>query len=232
MKKSFVQFQKAFTLAEVLITLVIIGVIAAMTIPTAINNTKEQELKSQFKKVYSTITQAVNKTEMNDFYGYARCYMQNDLNSSSGNKQWVIDDCENFYKAFLKNLQVQKVCQGNSLSEGCIPKYQSYNTSSSCGRFNQNNIENNNFSYVLSDGQIIILYGTVSTAYPLFLVDINGHKGPNAYGIDLFSFYMAKEDDTSVYIHNSFVSGNACQFKVDKGRYTEEMIQYALIGKK
>ena len=39
-----------FTLAEVLITLVIIGVIAAMTIPTLMNNTNSQEFRSAFKK--------------------------------------------------------------------------------------------------------------------------------------------------------------------------------------
>ena len=42
---------KAFTLAEVLITLVIIGVIAAMTISTLMNNTNNQELVSRLKKL-------------------------------------------------------------------------------------------------------------------------------------------------------------------------------------
>ena len=47
----------AFTLAEVLITLVIIGVIVSMTIPTLINKTQNQEFVSRLKKTYSTFAQ-------------------------------------------------------------------------------------------------------------------------------------------------------------------------------
>lgn len=53
MKKS------GFTLAEVLITLVIIGVIAAMTVPTLMNNTNSQEFRSALKKAISALNQAV-----------------------------------------------------------------------------------------------------------------------------------------------------------------------------
>ena len=52
MKKS------GFTLAEVLITLGIIGVVAAMTIPTLIANTNSAKFRSQFKKSISTLNQA------------------------------------------------------------------------------------------------------------------------------------------------------------------------------
>ena len=47
-----------FTLAEVLITLGIIGVVAAMTIPTLIANTNSAKFRSQFKKTISTLNQA------------------------------------------------------------------------------------------------------------------------------------------------------------------------------
>lgn len=48
-----------FTLAEVLITLGIIGVVAAMTIPTLMNQTGQAEFKAGFKKMVSTLNQAV-----------------------------------------------------------------------------------------------------------------------------------------------------------------------------
>lgn len=54
MKKSL-----GFTLAEVLITLIIIGVIAAMTIPTLLSNTKGKELEVGLKKAVSSINQAI-----------------------------------------------------------------------------------------------------------------------------------------------------------------------------
>ena len=50
--------KRAFTLAEVLITLGIIGVVAAMTIPTLIANTNSAKFKSQYKKTLSTLNQA------------------------------------------------------------------------------------------------------------------------------------------------------------------------------
>lgn len=53
MKKRF-----GFTLAEVLITLGIIGVVAAMTVPTLIQNTNSAKFSAQFKKSVSTLSQA------------------------------------------------------------------------------------------------------------------------------------------------------------------------------
>ena len=52
-------FSNAFTLAEVLITLTIIGVVAAMTMPTLINNTNGAQFKTAYKKALSVLNQAV-----------------------------------------------------------------------------------------------------------------------------------------------------------------------------
>ncbi|MDD3238151.1 MAG: prepilin-type N-terminal cleavage/methylation domain-containing protein [Candidatus Gastranaerophilales bacterium] len=52
--------KKAFTLAEVLITLVIIGVIAAITIPSLLNNTNKEEYKTALKKSVSTLNNAIS----------------------------------------------------------------------------------------------------------------------------------------------------------------------------
>lgn len=217
------KFKQGFTLAEVLITLVIIGVIAALTIPTAINNTKEQELKSQFAKAYSTISQALYKTEMNDFYGYARCYYPYNLETNV-TQQYIPDDCVKFFNAFEKYLSVQKICKGNALSDGCIPKYKTY--FSGWYGYSENNINNVNYVYVLANGQIIIYYDI--GALPLFLVDINGMKGPNDYGFDLFSFAIKKHDYSGMYI------GGDLDFPVRSSgsKTTNQMIEYSLAGKK
>ncbi|MBQ8460424.1 type II secretion system protein [bacterium] len=60
LRKSLIELKKndGFTLAEVLITLGIIGVVAAMTIPTLIANVQGQRVRSQFKKTLSTLNQA------------------------------------------------------------------------------------------------------------------------------------------------------------------------------
>ena len=49
----------AFTLAEVLITLGIIGIVAAMTIPTLINKKQKAEIETQLKENYSIIQQSL-----------------------------------------------------------------------------------------------------------------------------------------------------------------------------
>ena len=67
-----------FTLAEVLITLGIIGVVAAMTIPTLISNTNGAKFRSQFKKTLSTLNQAGLMAQAQYDFDYAgttgKCY--------------------------------------------------------------------------------------------------------------------------------------------------------------
>ena len=63
--------KNAFTLAEVLITLGIIGVVAAMTIPTLIANMTSQRYRSQFKKTVSTLSQAARLNKAHYDWDYA-----------------------------------------------------------------------------------------------------------------------------------------------------------------
>lgn len=56
---------KAFTLSETLITLGIIGVVAALTMPAVITNYQKKQTSAQLKKAYSTFAQAWFKRNMN-----------------------------------------------------------------------------------------------------------------------------------------------------------------------
>ena len=84
--------KKGFTLAEVLITLAIIGVVAALTIPSVIVKTQQQEFKTAAKKAYSVLSQAVQLTEVKDGYTFA--------------------DEGYFIEALIKNMNVVKVEDG------------------------------------------------------------------------------------------------------------------------
>lgn len=223
MNNIVLKLKYGFTLAEVLITLVIIGVIAAMTIPTLINKTQDQEFKSQFSKAFSTVSQAIYKTETNDFYGYAKCYYPKPR--LDGMEQYYPQDCSSFFSKLIKNLQVQKICNNNALSGGCVPVYD-YTPNGGCSGFSKNSIENTDKAIVLSNGQIIIPYTLSDTTYPLFLIDINGQKGPNAYGKDLFAFLIFRDVDAGMYAGND----GRCDAPVSGGRTTEEMIKYSLAG--
>ena len=55
--------KSGFTLAEVLITLGIIGVVAAMTLPTLIQKNQETELTTRAKRMYSEVNQAIKLYE-------------------------------------------------------------------------------------------------------------------------------------------------------------------------
>ncbi|MCR4881409.1 MAG: type II secretion system GspH family protein [bacterium] len=58
--------KRGFTLAEVLVTLLVIGVIAALTIPQLINSTEERQYKTAYKKAVSTIANATELMEANE----------------------------------------------------------------------------------------------------------------------------------------------------------------------
>lgn len=57
---------KAFTLAEVLITLGIIGVVASLTIPTLYNNFQKQATITKLKNAYTTLYQAIRLSEIDN----------------------------------------------------------------------------------------------------------------------------------------------------------------------
>ena len=78
--------QSGFTLAEVLITLGIIGVVAAMTLPTLIQNYQKRVVETRLQKFYSNINQAVQLAELQ--YGDKKIWYQDVgglLTDSEGN---------------------------------------------------------------------------------------------------------------------------------------------------
>ena len=87
----------AFTLAEVLITLGIIGVVAAMTLPTLIESHNRQVVETRLEKFYSTINQAIVRAEV-DFGDRSDWYQDTNnietdengkpINGSSGVEKW------------------------------------------------------------------------------------------------------------------------------------------------
>ena len=74
MKKSL-----GFTLAEVLITLAIIGVVATMTLPTLMTNTGEQQAKTALKKGVNILTEAVQMHEAMEGFNFATIKGTNDI---------------------------------------------------------------------------------------------------------------------------------------------------------
>ena len=222
----------AFTLAEVLITLGIIGVVAAMTIPTISHNIQQAVLKNQFKKFYSTFWQAVIGIQTKEGRPI-QCYYWDENNPYTGKCTAICDEddknqygncksgtyycketgeslptdinghmseCSDFYEElFLKTLKTTKICKDHAYEQGCLPedfrgvdvvkseqnpdKEQDPN-----GMFSDASVKNNYPVFVLSDGTYIIEYNRYFAGAPVFAADINGTKGPNKWGYDIFAF--------------------------------------------
>lgn len=215
---------KGFTLAEVLITLGVIGVVAAMTLPMLIQNYQKTVLKSQFKKTYTTLFNAVKLAQSKNeapvycfyweksMYPGAVCVERNEYGTCTKwempdgsalpqNYNGRYSDCISFYKdkLFGSVLKYAKYCKNNALSNGCITdQYRgvdkikaeiddSVEYDPNMG-FSDNILKKSGEAWVLVDGTLILRWcgGTCST--PIFMVDINGHKRPNKWGYDIFSF--------------------------------------------
>lgn len=89
-----------FTLAETLITLGIIGIVAAMTLPTVINNYKKQVAVNKLKKFYSVMTQAIQTEEArNDSLEY---WMPDCEGQSDCFEKWYNEHLDKHIKSALK----------------------------------------------------------------------------------------------------------------------------------
>ncbi len=247
----------AFTLAEVLITLGIIGVVAAMTIPVLLSQYKDMVAKQQFKRAYSVIQQAFQAVYADDGYIYgcyywdknpypsSVCVEQNDAgiciktempdgSPVPSNYTGEYTGCDDFTKALEKHLNIIKKCENNAFANGCIPKYTGIDTyfkeqdenlsddmaeqkSSGCDGWTQNKLENECTAYVLSDGTIILLY---RKNFRLFAIDINGMKGPNKWGHDLFAFGARGSINKPPYVATDL----ACNPTQEGGRSTYVML--------
>lgn len=142
--------KRAFTLAEVLITLGIIGVVAALTIPTLMANYKKSVAKNQFKKTYSTLTNAFNQT-VQDLGESVNC----------SNQSYTSEACKELWNEFVKNLNVVKYCETDAYAQGCVPNYspEIFPRTQGCGGFSAAQIKEQQPAAVLADGSIIFPYG-------------------------------------------------------------------------
>lgn len=180
----------AFTLAEVLITLAIIGVVAALTLPGFINETKKQETVSQVKKVYSVLSQAFALAESDGKEVKDWGWLAN--NSSQG--------ARNAVSVLAPYLNITKNCGTNT---GCFPAVQ-YPSLNNVG-FMDIDGDATYAKFILNDGSLIgiisrspdcsYVFGTnpaLSNACGIIFTDVNGFKGPNKMAKDLFVFYITK----------------------------------------
>jgi len=158
----------AFTLAEVLIVIGILGMVAEMTIPTLMNNVDSKVQKVGLKKSFSTLSQAYLS-------------LQTDNNGSIANICAVNDsDClANLFKPYLRY----------SSSTSGLPN--STNLPNCWNNADLPDAAETQTCLVLNDGTSVSFdmeWGDCTNRCALINVDVNGVKKPNQWGKDRYGF--------------------------------------------
>ena len=109
--------KKAFTLAEVLITLGIIGIVAAMTMPTLIHNHNKKVIETRLKKFYSSINQAIIMSELEN--GDKKDWQLYYLNAPECTADTHSKEClrlvyDKYFKKYLKTTKAKWIDSSSS----------------------------------------------------------------------------------------------------------------------
>ncbi len=220
---------KAFTLAEVLITLGIIGAVAAMTLPAIIQKKNNIETVTRLKKAYSMLNQAFKMASVK--YGDVRDWAE-------WNDAEVILD-----KYIIPEIKGAKK-YGKALDSKLSLCYDSNFKLQGIGTDNPSQytwfdgvfisapfITNKTASFKLSDGSCVGLnpsgaIGTNGSNYEyMLIIDINGMNGPNVAGDDLFFFIIDRNTirpkgyDWILSDISSSTKNNSCHRKAPLGGY-------------
>lgn len=139
-----------FTLAEVLITLGIIGVVAAMTIPTLMNKTNDSELKAGYKKIISVVNQGISMNYALDGVDFSGISSEGNSSDTQGTS-WL---------GFLYN-RLNVVGKDSDNEDGGGGKTRVFFTDGS--------------SITLTD----VEKACTETSPCSVIIDVNGKKGPN-----------------------------------------------------
>ena len=203
----------AFTMAEILLSLTIIGVVAAITLPSLTGNINERTWNTQRKALYARFSQAISLMPALNGYGT--------LTEGDSSTSAVDTAAETFITAGLsKVLKMTNICDSEHLSDCGLPDKITPHTGSvitpfpaDFGALNSTmlNASYTSFSYSMlntkaaafetQNGESVAVYynpNCVSELSPSvwwdpiqnrvcanFIYDLNGKKGPNTYGKDI-----------------------------------------------
>jgi len=180
-----------FTLAEVLVTLAIIGVMAALTIPAFLQQIYEEQTIAKVKKAYSTLSQA-----------FLHAQTENPQVETWDGGFTDIEAEKSLWNILGRSYNVTKLCPATT---GCFPDL----TYKQLDGTDDENLDSrtDKLKGILADGSLfyIVINPTdigctrvVGTSMQLqnrcagFFIDVNGNKPPNTRGRDSFYFHITK----------------------------------------
>lgn len=178
--------KSAFTLAETLITLGIIGIVAAITIPNLIHTYQKKQTVAKLKETYSILQQAIRTSEENEgeLAGLGIKYDE--------------EGAKTIASHLLPYLKVAIDCSVEDSENKCVvsDKYKELNGSSrmaysSDKRFYKLVLLNGTAVY-LRGGDAVSSYNGKNNIIGIY-IDTNGKAKPNQWGRDFFSFFYLDE---------------------------------------
>lgn len=216
--------KNGFTMAEVLITLGIIGIVASMTMPGLINKHKRVETETRLKKAYSTISQAFLAAQAK--HGEAKYWPEWETSSEEILKRYIAPEIKGAIVYETSEDKSNLMCYEGKF----VGDYINGNKESKqYGWMDKVYISspfypNNTASIKLMDGTCIGLnYNSKASPKQLF-IDINGsYRGPNMAGYDLF-FFQIDQNTIRPYGYNwktedlfNLSKANSCHPKALRG---------------
>ena len=179
----------AFTLAEVLVTLGIIGVVSAMTVPTLMQNYQRQSYVTQLHKTYNEMSQALLR-------------YQTDKNALNLREAGMSSQAEvnNFISSYFK---VVNSCLDSSTVTPCFANQSEYKKISGATASGfDNDADGLGMSFVLANGTSIRPWLSNGVNFIVMVVDVNGQKGPNILGRDFFDMCIDVNGNIDTCLRN------------------------------
>lgn len=182
--------KKAFTLSEVLITIGLLGIVMAMTLPQLIKNYQKKVTVERLKKAYSVISNAMEVSQHEN--GDMKYWNLSDMGDMSGGYS---DTITNFLKVYiLPYLKISQDCGIKCNAQKNIKRYTLSGTEDPWYGI---------FYYIvyLADGSTVafMLDNDGHKFMGLYIYyDINGDQKPNIRGIDTFTFSFWSKADHAI----------------------------------
>ena len=191
----------AFTLAEVLLTLGIIGVVAAMTMPALIANYQKKQTVASLKKAYTNLSQAVKLSELSN--GDVQYW-----NFSLPGEKFFLEYLSQFITInsttiIRQNIQYKYLNGANCAEDLCT---------------------GNSYITYIADGSLLMISRTPRSDAKAIAIDINGLKKPNTAGKDLFAFWITKYDGIVPFGFGNFSSIDALGEEQNFSQYDRDML--------
>ena len=255
---SFKKYKSAFTLSELLISLSVIGVISALSMPVLMQTNNSKVNEAGLRKAMAVLDETVELSRFAPGFSPApKCFYwasgkrpswmcngqgtKTNVNPNTGEKSWTCADgsglpsnwngefsqCAALLDWLRDNMRTVKKCKTSGYSEGCMPKYKgndqvykdnnsnvsdkdSVTATSGCNGWRSSKMLNK-YSWVTADGMIFFPYDRNWPGAAIIGVDVNGKKGPNKWGHDVFVLQLMGDDRSA----GTYYPGG-CEF-VEKG---------------